>query len=164
MSLFLLVGLFVFKSGHRAADDEHVQYQTTVACLQQLPIPANISVRSALTEPILQDGTAVFVIGRTFVPSHSATGPILIDAVKIAPVPGDPTDEHYHQHTPTFPVPFVIAEGTIASADATGPSAALSFPLAVSDYVRSSVKSSTVAFASSFTFIFSFTHNLLRYT
>ena len=155
LSLFFLVGLFTFASGQCTGDQQHVQYKTTIACLQQLPIPADISIECASSDLILQDGTTMFLISRTFVPSCSDTRPILTDTLQIAPIPGNPTDKQsYQHHMPTFCILFVITQGTVASADTTGPSATLSFPLAMSNYIQSSVKSSTLAFVSSFISVF----------
>lgn len=155
LSLFFLVGLFTFASGQCTGDQQHVQYKTTIACLQQLPIPADISIECASSDLILQDGTTMFLISRTFVPSCSDTRPILTDTLQIAPIPGNPTDKQsYQHHMPTFCILFVITQGTVASADTTGPSATLSFPLAMSNYIQSSVKSSTLAFVSFFISVF----------
>ena len=142
MPLFILVGLFFLHLGRRSIDSLHIHYDTTVACLEGLPIPADLMVDCCPTEPVLQENTAAFVIGRTFVPSRS--GPILVDAVQVSPIPGNPQEPSYERHIPSFPVPVMIAQGTVASASSTNSCATLSFPLAVSDYVRSSVKRSTV--------------------
>jgi hypothetical protein len=143
--LFLIVGLFVLSSGRRSLAGQHIHYHSTVACLDALPIPADIRIDSSLSEPVLQDNTAVFVIGKVFVPSSGDHGPILIDSLQVAPIPGDPNDHAtYRRHIPSFPFPVVIAQGSVASANATDSSATLSFALAVSDYVHSSVKRSTV--------------------
>ena len=77
-------------------------------------------------------------------PSRSEHGPILLDALQVSPIPGNPDDVSYDTHVPSFPIPVVIAQGSVASASSTDLCATLSFPLAVSDYVWSSVKRSTV--------------------
>jgi hypothetical protein len=144
MPLFVLVSLFFLQSGRRSHDGLHVHYDTTVACLEGLPIPADVVVECSPSQPLLRDNTAAFVIGRTFVPSCSEHGPILRDALQVSPIPGNPDDASYDTHVPSFPIPVVIAQGSVASASSTDSCATLSFPLAVSDYVRSSVKRFTV--------------------
>ncbi|KAH9984944.1 hypothetical protein BJV77DRAFT_1034934 [Russula vinacea] len=144
MPLFVLVGLFFLQSGRRSHDGHHVHYDTTVACLEGLPIPADVIVECSPSQPLLRDNTAAFVIGRTFVPSRGERGPILLDTLQVSPIPGDPDDASYDTHVPSFSIPVVIAQGSVASASSTDSCATLSFPLAVSDYVWSSVKRSTV--------------------
>ena len=144
MPLFILVGLFFLHLGRRSIDGLHIHYDTTVTCLEGLPIPADLMVDCSPTEPVLQENTAAFMIGRTFVPSRSERGPILVDAVQVSLIPGNPQEPSYERHIPSFPIPVVIAQGSVASASSTNSCATLSFPLAVSDYVRSSVKRSTV--------------------
>ena len=144
MPLFVLVSLFFLQSGRRSHDGHHVHYDTTVACLEGLPIPADVIVECSPSQPLLRDNTAAFVIGGTFVPSRGECGPILLDALQVSPIPGDPDDASYDTHVLSFPIPVVIAQGSVASASSTDSCATLSFPLTVSDYVRSSVKRSTV--------------------
>ena len=145
MSLFLIVGLFVLSSGRRSVGGQHIHYHSTIACLDAVPIPADILIDSSLSQTVLQENTAVFVIGKAFVPSTADHGPILIDSLHVAPIPGDPSDHaSYRPHIPSFPFPVIIAQGSVASANATDSSGTLSFALAVSDYVRSSVKRSTL--------------------
>ena len=76
--------------------------------------------------------------------SHGERGPILLDALQVSPIPGDPDDVLYDTHVLSFPISVVIAQGSVTSASSTDSCATLSFPLAVSDYVWSSVKCSTV--------------------
>jgi hypothetical protein len=147
--MFLIVGLFPLTSGRRACSVNTTSYNTAVACFQTIPIPAILHTPPSSDDTVLQDGTVAFLVGKLFIPPPHAHTPIAIDAVEIAPIPGDPSDSpSYRSCIPHYPVPTIIAEGTVAAANCTDHSAVLAFPLAVSDYVRSNMAPSTILFVS----------------
>lgn len=144
MLLFILVGLLFLQCGRHSRDSLHVHYDMTIACLDRQPIPADIIIKCSPTQSVLQDNTAAFVIGRTFVPSRSERSPILLDALQVSLIPGDPDQPSYERHLPSFPVPVIITQGSVASASSTDLCVTLSFPLTFSNYVCSSIRRSTV--------------------
>ena len=115
------------------------------ACLSCAPPPPCSSSSTAPEDAVFADGTVAFVIGKTFIPPPHATRPIAINSIQIAPIPGNPSDTaSYHSHIPHYPVPTIIAQGSVAPATATDHSAILSFALAISDYVPGSKNTSTI--------------------
>lgn len=143
--MFLTVSLFPLTSGTRLHVGQTVSYKTAVACFQTAPVDTVLHVPSAPEDGVLDNGTVAFVIGKTFISPPHSTRPIAIDSIQIAPIPSNPSDPmSYHSQFPHYPVPTIIAQGAIAPATATDPSAVPSFALAVSDYVRACANTSTM--------------------
>jgi hypothetical protein len=143
--MFLIIGLFPLASGTRLRVSHTVAYKTAVVSFNTAPVNAVLYVPSAPEDAILNDGTVTFVVGKTFIPPPHSTRPIAIDSIQIAPIPGNPAEPMlYHSHIPHYLVPTIIAQGAVAPTTATDAAAAPSFTLAVSDYIRGSMHSSSL--------------------
>jgi hypothetical protein len=68
----------------------------------------------------------------------------LLEAIHIAPEPGDPTTDDYEETVPDFPFPCILVHGTVSSEHKLDNGGIVNFPVTVSDYVRGSNKVSTL--------------------
>jgi hypothetical protein len=159
---------FTKRSGEKGTVT-HTYYKTAVACRKPPEIPADLRIPSRvddpsetpdtklpadlrvftrLTDPIYPDFTLAFVIAKSYIPAGDVPGDLLLDALYIAPFPGDPGDrEEYDNALPDFRWPVIFGLGTVAGSSDDEPDGQVSFPVAVSEYVRGSMKSSTIQYA-----------------
>lgn len=97
-----------------------------------------------MNDVVLQDDTIVFLIAKAFVPSGNDPGNILLEAIRLAPFPGNPKDPSYVKSVPDFFSPAIFAHGTVCGEYNGESTATVLFPTTVSDYVRGSNKTTTV--------------------
>ena len=166
MSSCTIVGFFELTHGIRTCTDIkkadgttfatwHVYYDTSVICSDSVSLPAELRKYSPPKEPILANDTVAFVVAKLNVPqaagkeskdSDPQTGNVLLEALHIVPIPGDPTVDSYQAHLPDFVRPLIFALGTIA-ANPEGPAdGVVTFPLAVFDFVRGGMKECTLRY------------------
>ena len=106
-------------------------------------------------EPILANDTVAFVVAKLNVPQAAGkeskdpepqTGNVLLEALHVVPIPGDPTVDGYQAHLPDFIRLLIFALSTIA-ANPEGPAdGVVTFPLAVFDFVRGGMKECTLRY------------------
>ena len=153
MSSFLLIGFFALAGGKRlpsvnptsASKTWHSHYDSTLQCLSNTLLPTRIRIYSRIHDPVFPDDTLAFVGGKCVVTADSE---VLIDAYFVQPVPGNCTDEDYQDHCPDFPFPLVTALGQVLPHTTTPAtdSPIKIFSLSVKDYVRDSVKATTLQY------------------
>lgn len=164
MTAFIISGFFSLTLGHRIRTEVarpngtsqgvyHIHYETVVQCSQTGPISAEVRRYSPPGETILQDDTIAYVFARAYMPPPNMPKTILLEAIHIAPKPGDPTTDDYEESVPDFPFPSVLVHGTVSSEHKVDNGGVVNFPVTVSDYVRGSNKISTLMYA----YVFSLT-------
>ena len=82
--------------------------------------------------PVLPNGTIVFVVGKLAGLNEDAS---FVDAIKFVPVPGDPTDDTYEDGVPDMPHPLFCVTGQIVGSVSTSGSI-LSHTLTSSEWIR----------------------------
>ncbi|KAJ6553864.1 hypothetical protein B0H10DRAFT_2446622 [Mycena sp. CBHHK59/15] len=105
-------------------------------------LAANLRVYSGSGDAPLPDNTVAFVIAKVF----AATGKTIeLDALFVAPLPGDVDDEHYQDNIPSLPV-FIYAVGHIPANHSaqTLTDGSKTFTMTVGDYVGGGPKNSAL--------------------
>jgi hypothetical protein len=90
---------------------------------------------SPVNDTVLQDNTIVILITKAFVPSGKDPGNILVEAIHLAPFPGNPKDPNYVNSVLDFLSPAVFAQGTVCGEQSRESTGMVTFPTTVSDYV-----------------------------
>lgn len=159
MSSLIFVGIFSLRNGHHVttsftkrsgekATTCHAHYATAVVCRQPPLLPAEIRIYSRSGDPLLPENTVAVVVAKGYVPAGDVAGDLLLDALYIAPFPGNPADRQtYDNSLPDFHWPLLFGLGTVSGASTEMPNGQVSFPVSLSDYVRGTVKASTVLYA-----------------
>lgn len=155
MSSFTVFGFFGLAGAERVAttrptgkDVWHCLYTTSLQCSSGIQIPAKICIYSPFNDVIHPDHTIAFIIAKAFCPPNEIA---LLDAYHIFPVPGNPGDEDYELLAPDCPHPFVTGIGTVSGrAEVLADGATKVFSVIVNEYVRDSVRTSTVQYEVSF--------------
>ena len=158
MTTFIISGFFALSSGRRVRTEVprsngtsqgvyYVHYDTTVQCSQSGPISAEIRKYSPPGECVIPDDTIAYVVAKAYVPASTQSGLVLLEAIHIAPEPGNPNSEMYQDSVPDFPFPIVFAEGTVCEEPNTEGGSVVLFALAVSDYIRGGNKKSTLQYS-----------------
>ncbi|KAJ7027448.1 hypothetical protein C8F04DRAFT_1294312, partial [Mycena alexandri] len=152
MSSFNVFGFFALAGGNRVATQpaggqyeiHHNYYNTTLHTTSddQTPPPATLRVYSAAGDTPLPDNTIAFVVAKAFAPPGK---PIELDALFLAPVPGDPNGANYDAHVPDVPA-FIYGVGHIPANQPTQVfnDGGKMFALSLADYVGGTVKNSTI--------------------
>jgi hypothetical protein len=155
MSSFLILSFFVLLSGRRVrtaitkADGTstgiwHVHYETALTCQEPPSLPAELRNYSPVNDTVFQDDTVAFVMAKAYAPPGNVAGNVLLDAIHVVLLPGDPLDDSYDEHLPDFPYPIVLGLGTVTSSVETLPDGRFSFPVSLSDYMRGNLKQSVL--------------------
>ena len=155
MTTFIISGFFALSSGRRLRTEVprlngtsqgiyYVHYDTTVQCSQSGPVSAEIRKYSPPGECVIQDDTIAYVVAKAYVPSSALSGTVLLEAIHIAPEPGNPTSENYEDSVPDFPFPMIFAKGTVCGEPKSEGGTVVLFALAVSDYIRGGNKKTTL--------------------
>jgi hypothetical protein len=71
---------------------------------------------------------------------------VLLDAIYLCPMPGDPSNDNYDDMLPDFCHPLVLTMGVVSSAPDGGSGGPVTFPVSVSEYIRGAMKDSTIMF------------------
>jgi hypothetical protein len=98
-------------------------------------------------EPVLADDTVAFVVAKGFVPAPDVPGDVLLEALHVAPFPGNPASVNYDDALPDFEWPLIFGLGNVS-----GPSSELAnrkvvFPVTCSDFIRGATQESTISYA-----------------
>jgi hypothetical protein len=170
MSSFIMSGFFGLASGRRVRTEisksngstqaaYYMTYVTSIECTNSDPVSAELRKYSPPGDSVLRDDTIAFVIAKAFVPPGTVAGNILLEAIHIAPVPGDPGSPKYENCVPHFQFPAGFVHGTVAGESEGDPNSVVTFPVSVSDYVRGSTMQTTLTCVSFLPRLF-FTHFL----
>ena len=149
MSLFTLIGFLALTGGKRVVSTKlskvfYCFYTTTIQCSGSVDIPAEIHIYNPYNDIPYADDTIAFVIAKAFCPPNDTA---LLDAYHLVPVPGNPTEMEYElQHVPDCPYPFASGIGAVSGTEVLADGVTKAFSIVVSDYVRDSIKSSTVQY------------------
>ena len=85
-------------------------YSTTIRYSDDAPaLPALIRVYSPPGDLPLDENTIVFMVAKVLVPDK---GDVLLDAICMYPLPGDPASSDYEDATPEMVYPYVYGIGT----------------------------------------------------
>ncbi|KIK11994.1 hypothetical protein PISMIDRAFT_47046, partial [Pisolithus microcarpus 441] len=153
MSSTIIVGFFALAGGEHVKTVKansltatyHCVYNTVIQCTSGVLFPASLRVYSPYKDMVLPDDMVVFVIAKASIPASVPEQTILLEAMWVVAVPGDPTSETYEASVPDFPYPVVIGLGSVSSQPrvlSDGTSRA--FTVLSSDYVRDSRLESSV--------------------
>jgi hypothetical protein len=154
MSSLFFVGFFSLHAGRRVKTSYtkrngdkrsawHAHYKAAVRCRNSSDLPAEVRVYSPY-DAIYSDNTFAFIIAKGFVPPANVGGEILLDAMHVAACPGNPADDNYRDSLPDFRWPSIFAFGNVSAPPTELPNRQVRFPISVSEYVRGSVKQSTI--------------------
>jgi hypothetical protein len=155
MSSLIFVGVFALKDGRRVqlpytkrsgeqSSREYSHYSTAVVCRQPPELPAELRIYSRSNDIIFPDDTAALIIAKAYIPPGDTAGDLLLDALNVAPFPGNPASDDYDVALPDFLWPLIFGLGTVSGPCGELPEGKASFPVTMSEYVRGSVKQSSV--------------------
>jgi len=141
MSSFTILGFFALASGRRvqtvrpgtAIRTWHAHYTTTIQCSSPPHVPADLCIYSPINDVLHPDDTIAFVVAWVHIPP---TGTILLDAIRIVPLPGDPSHDSYDDAVPNFQFPMVYGLGIVLSPPETLHNGSTAFSVALTEYVR----------------------------
>ena len=157
MSSFIVVGFLGLTSGRRMRSDStrpdgtpisvwHVIYDTCLICSHPPSLPAELRKYSPSTDTILPDDTIAFVVAKAYVPSVDVSKTVLLDAMLLIPIPGDPSSPDYDERTPDLYTPLIFGIGTVAASQEALPNTPVYFPTTVSEFVRGSPKQTVLQY------------------
>ena len=86
------------------------------------------------------------MIAKGYVPPGDVAGDLLLDALYIAPFPGNTTGDAagYNGKLPDFHWPLLFGLGSVSGASSELPNGQVSFPVSTSEFVHGGSKSSTL--------------------
>ena len=114
----------------------HTFYYTALILRQPPAAPVKIHVYSLLNEVIITDQMVMHVVAKVYIPPPEHPGDILMEAMSIAPIPGDPSWEMYDSGLPELPHPFVFGHGHMCGLSTELRDGQALFSLSLSDYVH----------------------------
>jgi hypothetical protein len=153
MSTLLISGFFGLTNGRRETINKpgsmgntirlnFICYDASVLCTSGSAAPASICVYSGSAEVPLRENTVAYIISKAFI---SQDGTIFMEAICLTPFPGDPDAEGYDETIPDAPIPYVFGVGQVTkSIPSSVQGSSKCFEVALSEYVRDTVNSSTV--------------------
>jgi len=156
--MFTVSGFFALASGRRVRTEVprsngttqaayYITYATSLDCSNSHPVSAELRKYSPPGDTVFQDETVAYVITKAFVPPGHVAANILLDAVHIAPILGDPSSDEYENSVPDFLHPAIFAHGTVSGDGVADANSVVTFPVNVSDYVRGSTMMTTLTSA-----------------
>jgi len=155
MSCFLILGFFALLSGQwvctaitkvdgLSTSIWHIHYEMALTCQEPPSLPAELRNYSPVNDTVFQDNTVTFMLAKVYVPPGNIAGNVLLEAIHVVPLPGDPSDKSYNKHLPNFPYPLKLGLGTVTSLVETLPDGCISFPVSLSDYMQGNLKQSVL--------------------
>ncbi|KIN96374.1 hypothetical protein M404DRAFT_163219 [Pisolithus tinctorius Marx 270] len=153
MSTTTVVGFFALSGGHHVqstrggngAKTYHCFYNSAVQCTSSVVFPAQLCVYSPFNDMLLADDSVAYVIARAYILSSIPRDPILLEAVDLATVPGDPSSEEYEATIPDSPCPYIFGVGSVTTrATSLLDGVTKAFSVTSSDFVRDATMSLTV--------------------
>jgi hypothetical protein len=130
----------------KSAATYYVVYSTSVSCSddpENNGIDAELRVFCPQSAPLFADGTVVYAYAKMFAPPNQ---PILLDAIRTHPFPGDPGSEDYDNHIPQNVASAVIVHGSVTAAPSRSADGSRTFPITVSEYVRDVIRQSHIQY------------------
>jgi hypothetical protein len=155
MSSFIVVGFFALRSGRRVrtpiskangstAMIWHVHYKTTLTCQDPLSLLAELQNYNPINNTVFDDDSIAFMVLKVYIPPGNVASNVLLEALYIAPLPGDLGDDSYDDHLPNFPHSLVFGLRMVTAPVDSSPDSCILFPVSLSDYVQGSLKQSTI--------------------
>ncbi|KAH7907760.1 hypothetical protein BJ138DRAFT_1014023 [Hygrophoropsis aurantiaca] len=150
MSSLTMFGFLALGAGRRVMSIKpgsssktwHCFYASVVQLSSGQSLPAEIRAYSPFNDVVHPDNTVAFIVAKAHFPAHDT---LLLDAYHIIPVPGNPSDDSYDNHLPDCPHPFVLGIGSVpVKTDVLADGVSKAFEVITSEYVRDSVKSTSV--------------------
>lgn len=120
------------------------------------------------TTPVCADNSVALVIAKGYIPAGDVPGDVLLDAVRlapfpgdvslihdddylthsnIAPFPGDPSLDDYDDYLPEFFLPLIFGVGSVSGSHTDLLNGQVCFPVLVAEYVRGCIRQSTILYA-----------------
>lgn len=159
MSALIFVGIFSLRNGHHVTTSftkrsgeqgttTHTHYSTALVCRTPPALPAELRVYSRSSDPFLPDNTVTIVVAKGYIPAGDVAGDLLLDALHIAPFPGNTSESViYDRQLPDFHWPLLFGLGTVSGLSTELSNGQVSLPVSMTEFVRGSIKSSTVLYA-----------------
>lgn len=146
MLMFTISGFFALASGCRVCSEVpwrkgttqaiyYITYATSLDCSNSDPVSTELRKYSPLGDTIFQDDTITYVVTKGFVPPGHIAANILLNAIRIAPIPGDPSLNKYENSVPEFLHPAIFAHGTVSGDGMGDANSVITFSVNISDYV-----------------------------
>lgn len=158
MSSFIITGNFCLNSSRKVfttnpstrRQTSHIHYLSDMHFTNRMSVPVEIRVFSSPANPIIADGTVVYVIAKVAAvpsPPNKDNLHFFLEAMVLSPYPGNPNDPNYDDITPDNIVPWCWAIGSVSTETlALADNKSHGFDLSVSDYVRDAVASSVIRY------------------
>ena len=145
MSFITIVSFFGLSA--RDKTDNFIFYDTSIECSGSVhPIPAELRRYPLPEEPKIVDNAVVNLTAKIFVPCMNPPQPILLDALETEVFPGDPIDPDYLTRVPLTKCPKIFANGVVSDSDQSSTDCVVTFLLTASEFVRNSVKQTTLLY------------------
>ena len=169
MSMFTISGFFALASGCQVCSEVprskgttqavyYITYAMSLDCSNSDPVSMELRKYSPLGDTIFQDDTITYVVTKGFVPPGHIAANILLNAIHIAPIPGDPSLNKYENSVPEFLHPAIFTHGTVLGDRTGNASSVITFSINISDYVHRSKMPTTLTQVFFFFFFFLFPH------
>ena len=156
MSFICIVGMFGLSA--RDKSDNFVFYDTSIECSgSPHPIPAELRRYPLAEEPRIVDGAVANITAKLYVPCMNPPQPILLDALETEVFPGDPSDEDYLARIPVTKSPTIFANGVVSDSNQSSTDSIVTFLLTASEFVRNSLKQTTLLYPFTFCAVLSIT-------
>jgi hypothetical protein len=159
MSSLIFVSLFSLRAGHivetfftkhtsEKGTISYTHYDTAVVCRHLPQLPAELRVYVCGTE-LISDHTVSIVIVKGYVPPSDVAGDLLLNALYIAPFPGNPSGDsiEYNRTLPDFHWHLLFGLGSVSGASTELPNGQVFFPVTTLKYVCGTTRSSTLSYA-----------------
>ena len=125
MSTLILIGFLAVGNGRREVTTKP-GWEHKEVCVYHNHYTTSVQCSSG------SDNTVTYVAAKCcFLPHNDA----LLDAIYLAPVPGDPNDESYEDHIPEISVPFVFGVGHVLGNVPTSEADIKNFAVNLTEYV-----------------------------
>ncbi|KAF8467063.1 hypothetical protein DFH94DRAFT_686031 [Russula ochroleuca] len=108
----------------------HNHYSTAVICRPPPYLPAELRHYT--------------IIAKGYIPAGDVPGDVLLDAVRLAPFPGDPSLDDYDDYLPEFFLPLIFGVGSVSGSHTDLLNGQVCFPVLVAEYVRGCIRQSTI--------------------
>lgn len=107
-------------------------------------LSAEVRIYSPPNDNPLLDNTIAFIVAKAYIPD---AGPILLDAIALYPIPGDPASDEYEDRVPDMLYPFVYGLGTsLGKAETLADGKSKGFTVKLTERVRDGQQTSSVQY------------------
>lgn len=126
----------------------YIFYPTTIQCPNDpvgLGLSAEVRIYSPPGDIPHPENTIAFIVAKACFPN---SGPVLLDAISIHPIPGDPLSPDYEDRAPDMLYPYVYGLGTTyAKAETLADGKSKGFSVRLTERVRDRQETSTIQYA-----------------